>query len=1008
MKFDDYERSRWADYAAFGETVAAILRAAIAETGGYRLQQVRSRAKDAASLRKKLEKRGEEKDIDLLVADTLEGEIKDLAGCRVIFYTNTDVSKLIASGLIETNFEVVETKLHHPRRDADDATELYISNHYLVKLRDERLALPEYARFAGMRCEIQIQTILNHAWAEMAHDTIYKQPELDTFGTKALDAIKARMGKIARKYLLPAGHEFAKVAADFERLIKGEALFKGQALEAIVEAIDNNARADALDTFIDAVLPLYDDVAPELPDILDAMREAVERAAATPPVPVETPYGTLPAKTQADVLRRIAKLIEQIRYVDPEAVFETLLDLYGHAPNDEARKPLVEAGERLAQHNIHVWRKYGPAVQTMLVERIDRLGKSERRAALPLLAKMLEAIVGTELSGTSSSSGAVTFHRSPVLASTELFGLRRKSIAQLKALYGQARDDGERGSILGALRTATRPPMGSGYGPELVETLMESSAELIEFEAEQAPAMSWELRQREESAVLRQARINRGLQADLLAVPAVEKLRDRIHVAVATFRAAVDADAEYAIYKVLVGFDVVYPPAWQSERFGYAEERAYRETAIDAMIDGIGPDDGAVWHARAVRCAETESNDLATFPMFNKFLERLAAARPAIVLAWLVALEPPLVRFLPPMLIGLQKSDRAKDAADQIMARIEQGHWLGEIIWFQRYAESFDEAILVAALGKAIAIDDRDAVRTAMAVAGDRYRLQPGTLIEAVLMPALAHMQEYDDRSWIGRGFGSWYHGEIMTALSEVQATKVLIALLTYPEIEHGAAHIVGAIAKSWPEQVLTFFGGRDAIADSDARPDGFEAIPFSLDEVLATPLAAHADLVLAEVRGWYDREPQFFQYRGGRLVSSLYPNVAEPLAERLAALIEGSRDDIGFVLEVLNAFEGVEQIEPQIKQAVSRLQPGDELLQQADRALEQSGVVTGEYGFAERCQMRLERMRAWQHDADPRVKVFADEQVKYLERRVAAETRRAEASVAARRLEYGEELDPE
>lgn len=1008
MKFDEYERARWGDYAAFGETVAAILRAAIAETGGYRLQQVRSRAKGAGSLRKKLEKRSEEQGIDLIASDTLEEEIKDLAGCRVIFYTNSDVSKLISSGLIETNFEVVETKLHHPRRDTEDASELYVSNHYLVKLRDERLALPEYARFAGMRCEIQIQTILNHAWAEMAHDTIYKQPELDTFGTKALDAIKVRMAKIARKYLLPAGHEFAKVAADFERLIKGEALFKGHALEAIVDAADNNARADALDTFIDAVLPLYDDITPELSDILDAMREAAARAAATPPVPIETPYGTLPAKTLADVLQRIAKLVEQIRYVDPEAVFDALLDIFEQTPDAEARKPLIETGERLAQHNIHVWRKYGPAVQEMLVERIDRIDDAERERALPLLAKMLEAILGAELTGTSSSSGAVTFHRWSVVASPELFVLRRKATTQLKALYGQAGDDGERRAILSALRTATRPPMGSGYGVELVETLLESTAELIEFEANQVSAMSWELRQREESAVLRQARINNGLQADLLANPAVEKLRGRIDASVAAFRAAIDADAEYAIYKVLVGFDVVYPPAWESEGFKYTQEQEYREAAIDALIEKIGPDDGAVWHARAVRCAETESNDLATFPMFNKFLERLAAARPTIVLGWLKGMAPPLARFLPPMLIGLQKSNQAQAALDQIETWIGEGQWLGEIAWFERFADPFDETILVAALDKAIESDDRDAVRTAMAVAGDRYRTQPGTLIETVLMPGLAHMQAQDDPSWIGRGFGSWYHGEIMTALSEAQASKVLIALLPYPEIEHGAAHIVGAIAKSWPGQVLSFFGGRDAIADSEARPDRFDAIPFSLDEVLATPLAAHPDLVLAEVQGWYEREPQGFIYRGGRLLSSLYPNVAEPLAERLSTLIEGSRDNIGFVLEVLNAFEGVEQIEPLIKRAVAKLEPGDELLSQADRALEQSGVVTGEYGFAERCEMRLRRMRAWQQDADPRVKAFADEQVKYLERRVAAETRRAEASAAARRLEYGEDIDPE
>lgn len=55
-----------------------------------------------------------------------------------------------------------------------------------------------------MKCEIQIQTILNHAWAEMAHDTIYKAPILGNFGGKAFDDIESRMRKIARKYLVPA------------------------------------------------------------------------------------------------------------------------------------------------------------------------------------------------------------------------------------------------------------------------------------------------------------------------------------------------------------------------------------------------------------------------------------------------------------------------------------------------------------------------------------------------------------------------------------------------------------------------------------------------------------------------------------------------------------------------------------------------------------------------------------------------------------------------------------
>lgn len=40
----------------------------------------------------------------------------------------------------------------------------------------------------------------------------------------------------------------------------GEALFDGDALEAIVNAVNNNVRLEALETFAESVLPFYDDL----------------------------------------------------------------------------------------------------------------------------------------------------------------------------------------------------------------------------------------------------------------------------------------------------------------------------------------------------------------------------------------------------------------------------------------------------------------------------------------------------------------------------------------------------------------------------------------------------------------------------------------------------------------------------------------------------------------------------------------------------------------------------
>ena len=226
MGFKEYEREGREVYSALATTIAAILAAAIGAEDVYRLQQVKARAKQPASLLKKLEER------HIAATATLENDIKDLAGCRIIFYTNGDVTRFINSGIIEQNFEVLEVKIYHPGRAVEDAAQPYVANHYIVKLRPERIALPEYARFAGMRCEIQIHTILNHAWAELEHDIVYKEPALGDFGSREFDGIKSRLQKVARKYLLPAGYEFQKIVSDFQRLIEGKALFDDDALEA--------------------------------------------------------------------------------------------------------------------------------------------------------------------------------------------------------------------------------------------------------------------------------------------------------------------------------------------------------------------------------------------------------------------------------------------------------------------------------------------------------------------------------------------------------------------------------------------------------------------------------------------------------------------------------------------------------------------------------------------------------------------------------------------------------
>ncbi len=116
MKLKDYETEYIALYREFCETVRDILDKAIAAAALPRPQSMQCRPKDPKKLRARLEQAG------ALESDDIESQRRDLAGARIIFYTNTDVDRFIGSRLIFENFEVEEDgiKVHHPANENDD------------------------------------------------------------------------------------------------------------------------------------------------------------------------------------------------------------------------------------------------------------------------------------------------------------------------------------------------------------------------------------------------------------------------------------------------------------------------------------------------------------------------------------------------------------------------------------------------------------------------------------------------------------------------------------------------------------------------------------------------------------------------------------------------------------------------------------------------------------------------------------------------------------------------
>lgn len=99
-------------------------------------------------------------------------DITDIAGIRIITYYADDVDKV--AKLLEREFTVDWDNSIDKRKALEPNVFGYLSLHYIIQFSDKRMRLPEYDDLREMKAEVQIRSILQHAWAEMEHDTGYK------------------------------------------------------------------------------------------------------------------------------------------------------------------------------------------------------------------------------------------------------------------------------------------------------------------------------------------------------------------------------------------------------------------------------------------------------------------------------------------------------------------------------------------------------------------------------------------------------------------------------------------------------------------------------------------------------------------------------------------------------------------------------------------------------------------------------------------------------------------
>ncbi|MCY1404436.1 hypothetical protein D9M71_196440 [compost metagenome] len=674
------------------------------------------------------------------------------------------------------------------------------------------------------------------------------------------------------------------------------------------------------------------------------------------------------------------------------------------------RKDATSALSGLAKYNLSVYygqgtesgRGIGATPQLLVIDTLEKKSDEELKTCFRGVLTLLEGVLSTSMESATWSSTTVTLSRATTPADGGVLSARQRGISLLKKLYGLFETKLQKLSIIRVLNAAARAESMGAEDKAYADMISANAQEVLAFFAQIAKGEDLQIIQK--------------LEHDSYWIH-YHSPSEHVRSAALEVKAVIDANEEYAIYKTLVGFEGVFGDWSRSNRdeslaLGSRDSRVNEARVIGARIADEGFD---VWRRRILTFAKTESNDLATFPVFYEFLAEVASSYPAFALDLLIKDSDQLSKFLIPILRGLWDGEK-RDELLPLIQKWVQGARPGETDFLYACAKLFlstkhvDVELLGQLLDKATELKDTFVLRQIASVAiarstADEVRGE----LKALFLRALSRLTDLKDANWVREIWFREEAKEIVAGLSPVERSEVLKNLRLLPQIDYQAEDVLAVIAAREPHDVVEFLCARlyepDEYAPALAKKEGleYEELPFQF-HTLQDPLSTDPEMVIQMVLDCYRKDSSLFEFRGAKLLQAIFPQFSEAFQRALVQLIrEGGDAELEFAAGVLRAYSGEMVIHPVARELIKRLPPGSPLVTEVEIALQSTGVVSGEYGVADAYERKRLEVLDWLQDPNDCIRAFAVKYISDLEAMRDSERARAEESIVLRKFNYGE-----
>lgn len=920
--------------------------------------QTSCREKDYRKLKKKIIHNGY----------TRLNQVKDLAGCRILFYVQDDI-ELFKKYLFE-EFKVESVKLHYPFSD-ESKNKVYYGEHLYIKLKENRLKIPEYKRFKNLLCEIQLTTVLYHSSSELEHDISYNPPEkVGVFYKEDIDILKNRFADVLKKYIKPAQGEFDDIWRRFNSISEGKRMFGYDFTQNILNPKSiNNLYSDL--SFLKNKVELFKGKLPDNIDLLKIIRNSLEVSRKLKSVDIDTAFGKVKGQRYDDILSLCLEIINYLKFKYPEEFFELLIELYENH-SKEQRKNIVEIVAKYSKNDYHILQNIGYQPRKFILDKMEKWNKEELLEKMEIVLTVSRNLLNPSFEGTSMKDyKTMVFSSGPLKATTELMGIRKRTLKLLMKIYYCAMKSEQRKEILSVMGIASQPPHQGIYGDNMNEMIRNDAKYIINFFIRILPKSKNEtISEIEEQANWLYKRFSEE------ELPMLKKLKELI-----------DNNKEYKIYRVLVGYEDRF-----SEKLSWEECRKLRTDKVNDFINEINKKNFAKWKKRIFDIMRYyRVSDPGGYQYSNIFLNELAKQKPNFALIILKANRKIPSPFLVALISGLWKSN-LKDMGRKIIKEwIRKGFNLDVCASVFSYDIEIDEEIVMLLSKRAKEKKDINTLIVIVRILSDNY---PNYENKKLFLDTIRELTALKNHFWIN---DVWHQKDsILDSLLEEDYHIILDNLLLSPRIDYHTEEVLANIAKSNPKLIVDFFFNRIKIHEKKKKDISYDSIPYDFHE-LGSVLAknGNADIVIEEILKWFEKDGWLYSWSAANLLQIIFPGFSGKLEIILLNIIKkGGENNARLVSSVLDKYDGQVFLYKVCQAFIKKYPNLKDYKNTIIHVLSKTGSVTGEYGFVDAYKKKKEEVQIWKKEKDKKILSFVEEYEDYLDKQIEYERKRADEQV--------------